>query len=71
MKSTATDKPLVKDEYPILKKSDITGLIVLFTSKKTGVAIKVDKSNRIGQFSEDWLEDNFLPYTGTVTLENL
>ena len=56
-------------EYPCLKISN--GLVVLFTKQRTGTAIVLDSSwHKIGRFSDAWIESNFKPFQGSVTLEN-
>jgi hypothetical protein len=59
-----------KKEYPYLGIYE-TGLIVLFSSYKTGVAIKQgDGTNTIGTYSTSWDEDNFKLFDNRVELTN-
>ena len=57
-------------KYPCLKESSKTGLIVLFTSEKSGVVVVENGIHPIGRYSKTWQESLFVKYTGTVTLKN-
>mgnify|MGYP000892709262 CR=1 FL=1 len=58
-----------KSEYPCLKVRE-SGLIVLFTSSKTGTVIQSDNYHQLGEYGIDWIESKFTPFTGTITLSN-
>jgi len=55
---------------PCLKELSKPGLIVLFTSEKSGVVVVGNGIHPIGRYSKTWLESLFVKYTGTVTLKN-
>jgi hypothetical protein len=63
------DEP--EEQYPILKKSKSTGIVVLFKSKRIGTVVySVDASYTIGTYEEHWSEDGFVKHNGSITLEN-
>lgn len=61
-------------KYPCLKVTtlcDDSSLIVLFTSKNTGIVLKTDDIRyTLGQFDNTWLEENFTLYQGTLEISN-
>ena len=60
-------------EYPKLMKSNSSDsdLVVLFTSRSTGVAlICTDHGPLVGSYDDDWHEGSFSEYTGTLLLSN-
>lgn len=61
-----------KSKYPYLGKVDKeSGVIVLFTSEKTGtIVFKGTHIFDIGFTCSDWVEESFTPFTGTVQLSN-
>lgn len=70
MKSTA------KRIYPYLGISkeisynNINPLIVLFTGDRKGVAISnICHPHKLGDYSDQWCENNFIPYNGIITIE--
>jgi len=56
-------------KYPCLKESE-TGAIVLFFAKNSGVSVCKSYHNDVGEYSNTWLESDFIPFHGTVTLVN-
>ena len=58
-----------KSEYPCLKVNE-SGLIVLFTSSKTGTVIQSDNYHPLGEYGIDWIENNYTTFTGAITLSN-
>lgn len=57
--------------YPYIgTKLDLT-LVILFIAPDTGVVLKGFKDVEVGEYREDWLEDNFIPLTGEVVLRNI
>lgn len=59
-------------EYPWV--GEHTGTIVLFSEPDTGVVIAEtdpDEAHELGQYSDDWEENEFRPFTGEVNLEVL
>ena len=70
MKRIVSDK-LSKSKYPYLGKSEL-GLIVLFTSANTGVQVNESslKNRFVGFYTDRWAEEDFVKFTGTVTLSN-
>ena len=59
-----------KTIYPCLKKSRETNVVVLFTSPKIGTRIYSSDEFLIGNFHQDWSEENFIPFDGEITLSN-
>ena len=59
-------------KYPYLGINLIKTKIVLFDgpSKGTAVWTKQAPSLNLGEYSDEWDEDIFTPYNGTVTLSN-
>lgn len=72
MKATVNEKEAKKREYPMLKCSG--GCVVLFTAPKTGTFVGFyggySLDYKIGDYRTDWIDREFVPFTGTVTLEN-
>lgn len=56
-----------KSSYPCLKKFSRDNIIVLFIAPNTGMCVA---GNRIGEYSENWLEADFLYFQETITLRN-
>lgn len=61
-------------KYPYLGVS-VTGegaLIVLFSSNNTGTVVGVigSRPNKIGSYSESWVESLFTPFGGEIKLKN-
>ena len=60
--------------YPCLKRSTVTGVIVLFSDAETGTVIHSaavkGSSYAIGDFGDGWDETCFLPFLGSVTLKD-
>ena len=61
------DLPL-KPLYPWIGRVGIC--IVLFTERNTGVSLAVTTYNHVGETSNDWSEDIFVPVIGPITLQN-
>lgn len=61
----------ITSEYPILKINS-TKVIILFTSKDTGVVVSCGQESPryVGENADDWDEDRFVKYIGKVILEN-
>ena len=56
-------------KYPYIGVHDKT--IVLFTEPNKGVKISNnDGYHTVGEYAEDWIEGNFRPITGSVTISN-
>ncbi len=62
--------------YPCIRrrKRQDTNLLVLFTSKNTGVVLFNDaqpNDNPVGKYSSGWIDDMeyWEPYTGKITIE--
>jgi len=56
-------------KYPCLKVSG--DIVVLFTERYTGtVVVGWSCFSTIGKYSDTWIEKNFKPLQGSVTLEN-
>ena len=56
-------------DYPCIKQHKLTGTIVLFFCKGTGVALVGHEGTAVGEYSSIWLEEAFEPYYGEVTLK--
>lgn len=69
MKSTFTATlPLKK--YPYLGKGNNSGVIILFTSDRSGVVIANPRyPSELGKYNKDWCESNFKPVEGEVVIE--
>lgn len=68
-----SEKPRVVEKYPCLKVRGSGQQLVLFLSPGTGVVLRASlsiNSSLSGFFSEAWVEDNFRPFEGSVTLSN-
>ena len=67
-----------KDTYPCLKiwkeqtdSNDGAIVVVLFDCNLAGTVVystSTDEDNAVGYFSETWDEEDFKPFTGTITL---
>lgn len=58
-------------EYPCLKVSKNTGNIVLFIASKTGIVVSVVSDLwELGDYSDAFAENDFTPFTGSITLSN-
>lgn len=55
-------------KYPRLMVSD-KGTIVLFTGNDVGTILKSD-DYETGHYANDWAEQLFKPFTGTIELSN-
>lgn len=71
MKSTA------KRNYPYLGISkevsfhNINPIIVLFIGERKGTVVaNVSHPHKLGDYSDQWCENNFIPYNGIVTIES-
>jgi len=56
-------------KYPYLKESE-NGTIVLFFAQNSGVSVCKSYYHDVGEYSNTWLESDFKPFHGTVTLVN-
>jgi len=72
MKVEVNETPVEqKSEYPCLKVSKNTGNIVLFIGVKTGIVVSAHNDMwEIGEYSYDFAEHLFTPFTGSITLSN-
>jgi len=59
-----TEKPI---EYPCLMISEY-GTIVLFRERSCGVALS--SHFQIGYNSDTWIDEDFKPFNGEITLSN-
>jgi len=58
-------------KYPCLKVSKNTGNIVLFIGEKTGIVVSAHNDMwEIGEYSVGFAENDFTPFTGSITLSN-
>jgi len=73
MKITVTRKPAppVQSQYPCLKQYCYKGRVVLFVAPRTGIVVqRGDGSYNVGDFSQKWAEEEYLPFHGSVTFES-
>jgi len=61
-----------KTEYPCLKMNKGAGLVVLFGASRRGTVVVSNRTYPLGEFREDWIEENFevLPSTTQIILAN-
>jgi len=57
-------------DYPLLMKSESTGVIVLMRKAGSGVVVKPNKCDSLGDCSNGWNMEQFKPFHGTVWLSN-
>ena len=60
-------------QYPCIKRSRVSGRIVLFTNRCSGVCLCVgnDDGNSDGHFSQSWEESDFDVIKEPITLLNV
>lgn len=70
MKAVINEKETpVKPKYPYLGKQ--SSYLVAFTSRDTGVLVSgKNEAVKLYTESEEWEEDDFTPFTGSITLSN-
>lgn len=63
-----------KSCLPIMRRSKVTGLVVLFVSTNTGVVVVKSGDSEVGHFRGDWTryndESQWEDFTGEVILKN-
>lgn len=63
-----------RESFPIIKRSMISSLIVLFTSSDTGMVIFGDSMYSVGYYAHDWAPyddvDNWETFDRVVSLFN-
>lgn len=67
MKSEITEDR-EEQKYPYLGRFE-SGDIILFTGPGTGMCV-CSGVNKIGEYSDNWLEHDSVTFYGTVTLSN-
>lgn len=73
MQSKVMQHPTPGPKYPILMKNIRNNVIVLMKAHKTGIVINCGSSSwKIGEYSQDWDMEYFvpLPASQTVVLSN-
>lgn len=65
----------VEKVYPYIGEMDAnnTGLLVLFTTSEMGTVLRSGTGRNkydVGSYRTDWLQFNFKPFNGDVTLSN-
>lgn len=74
MKSEIVSAADVPSSYPRLRvaRPDQGGMVVLFTSARTGTVVHLGQSNayNLGHYSPEWSLDAFMSFHGAVTLSN-
>lgn len=63
-------KKIKENKYPCLKHYPKTGEIVLFRGEETGILLNDSSNACAGFYSSAWLEENFEPFQGEITLSN-
>lgn len=56
-------------EYPGLY-SHRSGLVVLMSEPGRGVVIGTDVRYHVGYIGDEWIDEQFVPFEGTITLSN-
>jgi len=70
MLTVTVDKIDKKNIYPYVATAPKTGTVVLFTSLRKGVCLRQGSGEtRVGETSDNWVEENFIPCK--VTLESV
>lgn len=72
MIKTKIDFSPAEPMYPCLKylgDTEDERFVVLFTEPDTGVVVAASKYRKLGE-QDDWDENDFTPFHGTVTLSN-
>jgi hypothetical protein len=57
-------------KYPCLMKGEQSGVIVLFSSLNEGTVLNLTEDYELGHHSENWMMDNFAPFSSSITLSN-
>jgi hypothetical protein len=76
MKSELKNNNVIENVYPYLgkfPKDSEKSVIVLFTRKSTGTVIFSSFNafkNKVGEFSDTWVESDFENFNGEVILKN-
>ena len=68
IKVTVNEKK--ESDYPCLKIYHNSHAVVLFTARRTGVVINGNGLMLLGFFGDNFKEDQYLPFHGSITLEN-
>ena len=58
-----------KEKYPYLGVGK-SGSVVLFYASKTGIQINKNHNRNAGYVTHDWIEEEFKPLQGSITLSN-
>ena len=71
MKSLVVDF-IEETKYPCLKVYEDTGRVILFTGKNTGVIVHDEDyvNGFMGEYSDGWVENNFVMFNGKIELSN-
>lgn len=74
MKVEVNEKPVEQEsKYPYIgiRKDEYDYTIVYFISKDCGICLDTDfYGDKIGEYSKEWNENIFPPFTGSITLSN-
>lgn len=72
MKSEIVSKHSEKAEkpFPKLMKSNLTGAVVLFLGKDTGVCVLPSGADVEIEYSTGWLTESFIDFDGVIQLSN-
>jgi hypothetical protein len=57
-------------KYPYLGKLQGYGTIVLFNEPAIGIVLNDSETHYQGYYSNVWVEKDFTPFNGTITLSN-
>lgn len=70
----STSGAVPKLSYPYIgvlgKTGHATNIIVLFTSKGTGVCIEHYNKDQVGKYASSWSQSFFTAMNGSITLSN-
>ena len=73
VESIVSSRKSIRKDFPIIKKSRLTDLIVLFTDVREGVVLNSSEYN-IGSHSDEWIEstdnDVWENFEGEIVLRN-
>lgn len=75
MNIKTNESKVAEKVYPYLGQmsSNNTGLLVLFVSPKFGTVLRTGTGWNVydvGAYRTDWLQENFKPFNGSVTISN-
>ena len=70
-KSGGIVKPPKPINYPVIMKSKISGMIVLFSDEGAGVVLKRTGLNYdVGEYSNEWVMSTFEKFDDVISMQN-